>query len=370
MEGDNVGNLNMDNIENEINELIKRIMDNSNKSEEEDKIDENFDENFDEFLASSIAYGVKGDKRVPYFPCDTCKRKQVIAEQYQKICNREYIPPYVDVDCRDYKIALVVDRLDEETLEKIFKYLLFRISIRELADCIKDPEWRKQAESILRAKGYGRFIEDTFGRFDRKEIYRILFDINYSSFDSYSSRNLNSSECIEMLKYYIVLFIRNKIKNSLFRIIKLIELELEYRISIVEGEIRYYIKCILQEIAITPLPAANYNINFFNKIGSLTELLKIFNGIEGGKHDERSDFRNIRDTIKRYEKVIRTTFDSLNKKIKEYDYLISQRRYIVGITGLCERPNVIPYESERANILIPPQPLVILNPPKETESTS
>ncbi len=357
-----------DGIEKEINDLIKRIMENSQKSEEGKDIDDNFDENFNEYLASSIAYGLKGDKKVPYFPCDTCKKKQVITEQYHKVCNREYVPPYVDRDCMDFKIALVVDRIDEATLQKIFRYLMFRISIREISECIKDPEWRRQAESILRARGYGRFIEEAFGNFNKNAIYQLLFDINYCYFDYETSRNLKDSECTDMIKYYIVILIRDKIKNSLFRIIKLIELELEYKISVVEGEIRYYIKCLLQEIAITPLPATNYNITYFNKIGSLTELLKIFDGLEGGKHDERSDFRHIRDTIRKYEKVVRTILDALNKKIREYDCLIGQRKFIVGITGICERPNTIPYESEGNNVLIPPQPLVILNPTKDKES--
>lgn len=356
-----------DNLQNEIKNLVNRIMDNSKGNEEDSGKDENFDENFNEFLSSSLEYGIKGDKRIPYFPCDTCKKKQVIIEEYKRICNREYIPPYVDNDCRDFKIALVVEKIDEETLEKVFKYLIFRISIREILDCIEDPEWRRQGEAILRAKGYGRFIEDAFGRFNKKSIYQFLFDLNYCYFDNYTSRNLETLECNEMLKYYIVYILRKKIKESLFRIIKLIEIELEYKIAVVESQIRYYIKCILQEIAITPLPAANYNITHFNKIGSLTELLKIFDGAEGGRHDERSDFRNIRDTIRKYERVIRTTLDALNKNIKEYECLTSQRRFIVGITGICERPNATPYEREATSILIPPQPVVILNPQRDKE---
>jgi hypothetical protein len=352
-----------DGLINEIDSLIKRIMEGP-KEDDKGGIDDNFDENFNEYLASSIAYGMKGDKKVPYFPCDTCKRKQIIDEQYKRICNKEYVPAYVDSDCRDFKIALVVDRIDEETLHKVFKYLTYRITIREIVDCIKDPEWRRQAESILRVQGFCNFIEATFGRFDKKTIMQVLFDLSYCYFDDYTSRNLAQNECIEMLKYYVVLLIRNKIKDSIFRIIKLIELELEYKIAVIESEIRYYIKCVLQEIAITPLPATNYNINYFNKVGSLTELLKIFNGSEGGRHDERSDFRHIRDTVRKYEKVVRTTLDALNKKIKQFECLIEQRRFIVGITGICERPNVIPVETGGTNVLIPPQPLVILSPPK------
>jgi hypothetical protein len=191
----------------------------------------------------------------------------------------------------------------------------------------------------------------------------MLFDINYFYFDVEYNRNLDEKDRICMLKYYIVLVLRNKIKESFFRIARLIELELEYKIAVIEGEIRYLIKCILQEIAITPLPAANYNINYFNKIGSLTELLRIFDGLEGGKHEERSDFRHIRDTIMKYEKVIRTTFDLLNKKIKEYETLIGQRRFIVGVTGICERPNVFPTSENGTThpVVVPPQPVVILD---------
>jgi len=170
-----------------------------------------------------------------------------------------------------------------------------------------------------------------------------------------------------MVKYYIVLTVRDKIKESLFKIAKLIELELEYKIAVIEGEIRYIIRCILQEIVVTPLPTTNYNITHFNEIGSLTELLKIFNGFEGGKHDERSDFKEIRDTIAKYEKVVRTTFELLNDKIKEYGCLIDQRKFIVGVTGICERPNVYPvYDYEGQNVIIPPVPIVILNSPSNS----
>jgi hypothetical protein len=352
--------------DNEIDDIIKKVMENVKEGAAADvdgAIDGSIDDCFNEYLLSSVNYGLKDGKKVAYFPCDTCKQKQVIIEQYNKVCNRQYIPPYVDPDCADFKLALIVDRIDEDIIEKIFRYLVFRISIRDIARAIADPEWRRQAEDILRVQGYSNFINDSFGKFTKKQIIQLLFDINYFYFDLDFSRNLDERECICMLKYYIVLVLRNRIKESLFRIVKLIELELEYKIAVIESEIRYLIKCILQEIAITPLPAANYNITYFNKIGTLTELLKIFDGMEGGKHDERSDFRHIRDTIIKFEKVIRTTLDLLNKKIKEFEALIGQRKFIVGVTGICERPNVFPSsENGLGPVVVPPQPVVILNP--------
>lgn len=351
-------------LEYEIDEFLKKVVSNA---KEINSNDDDIDDNFHEFVANTVEYGLKGDKKIPYFPCDTCKRKQVIIDQYNKVCNREYIPPYVDPDCRDYKIALVIERIDAEIVERAFKYLIFRTSINEITDKIDDPEWRMQAEAILRTQGYGSFIEKEFGKFNKKQIIQMLFDINFFYFDSNNKRTLDQSERMCMLKYYIVLTLRERIKESLFKIAKLIELELEYKISVIESEIRYFIKCILQEIVITPLPATNYNINYFNKIGSLTELLKIFNGAEGGRHDERSDFRHIRNTIERYEKVVRTTFDILLKKIKQYEHLLSQRKFIVGVTGICEKPTVMSSgeSSSDPSIVIPPQPLIVVNPTKK-----
>lgn len=358
--------------DNEIDDIIKKAIENTKEgaADVDSDLDGSIDDCFNEYLLSSVNYGLKDGKKVAYFPCDTCKQKQVIIEQYNKVCNRQYIPPYVDTDCADFKLALIVDRIDDEIIERIFRYLVLRISIRDIACVIADPEWRRQAEDILRVQGYSNFINESFGKFTKKQIIQILFDINYFYFDTDYNRNLDNKECICMLKYFIVLVLRSRIKESLFRIVKLIELELEYKITVIESEIRYLIKCILQEIAITPLPAANYNITYFNKIGTLTELLKIFDGSEGGKHDERSDFRHIRDTITKFEKVIRTTLDLLNKKIKEFEALIAQRKFIVGVTGICERPNVFPTAENGVNpLVVPPQPVVILNP-KTSEAAS
>jgi hypothetical protein len=353
------------NIDNEIDAFLKSVVDKVRENQNSMDFDD-IEDFFDEFISSSLSYGMKDGKKVPYFPCDTCKKKQVITEQYNKVSSKEYIPPYVDRDVRDFRLALVIDRIDEKIIERVFRYLLLRTSIKEIVEIIDDPEWRKQAESILIATGYVNFIEKEFGRINKKLIIQMLFDINYCYFNYYNKRNLTEFECIGMIKYYIIVALRDNIKESLFRIIKLIELELEYKIAVIEGEIRYLIKCILQEIVITPVPAANYNITFFNKIGSLTELLKLFNGFEGGKHDERGDFRHIRDTIRKYEKVVRTTLDLLNKKIKEYECLIGQRTFIVGVTGICERPNVFPMEaSGRDTVVVPPQPLIVLNPPNK-----
>jgi hypothetical protein len=349
-------------LNDEIDAFLKSVVDRVREAQL--GVDDEIEDFFDEVVSSTLSYGTKDGKRVPYFPCDPCMTKQVVAEQYNKVANKEYVPPYVDTDTRDFKLALVLDRTDEKIIEKVFRYLLLRTSIREIIEIIDDPEWRKQAEALLIANGYVTFIEKEFGKISKKLIIQMLFDINYCYFDSYYKRNLTQLECISMLKYYIVVALRDRIKESLFRIVKLIALELEYKIAVIESEIRYLIKCILQEIVITPIPAANYNITHFNKIGSLTELLRLFNGFEGGKHDERGDFRHIRDTIRKYEKVIRTTFDLLNKKIKEYECLIGQRTFIVGVTDICERPNVTPIEVGGAvPVVVPPQPLIVLNPP-------
>jgi hypothetical protein len=348
------------NIDYEIDEFLKKIVNNMKQiPNNEDEIDDSFNE----FVANTVEYSLKGDKKIPYFPCDTCKKKQVLIDQYHKICHREYIPPYIDPDCRDYKIALVIERIDAQIVERAFKYLIFRTSINEIVERIDDPEWRMQAESILRVKGYGAFIEKEFGKLGKDQIIQMLFDINFYYFDCDSRRTLKEAECLCMLKYYIVLSLRDRVKEGLFKIAKLIEIELEYKITVIESEIRYFIKCILQEIVITPLPATNYNITFFNKIGSLTELMKIFNGIDAGRHDERSDFRHIRNTVERYEKVVRTSFDILNKKIKQLEELLSQRKFIVGVTGVCEKQGVLSSgESVGPSVVIPPQPVIVLNP--------
>lgn len=265
----------------------------------------------------------------------------------------------------------MIEKIDDCIIEKAFTYLVYRTSIDEILKCIDDPEWRKQAEAILRSTGFKHFIDENFGKFTKQKIIDMLFDVNFCYFDWYYKRNLCESECVLMLKYYIVMVLRNRIKESLFKIAKLIELELEYRIAVIESEIRYLIKCILQEIAITPLPAANYNIETFNKIGSLTDILKIMDGISGkegccGKHDQRNDFRHIRDTIRKYEKVIRTTLDILNKKILEYERLVNQRSFIIGITGICDKESIIKEGFiEKSPVIIPPIPIVVVNPTKK-----
>ena len=353
-------------VESVFNEITKKIKEN----QKEVYNDNDYDDCFDEYLLNSVSEGAKNYKKVPFFECDSCRKKQVIIDQYNKVCNREYIPPYVDKDCRDFKLSLVIQRIDDKIIERVFNYLLFRTSIKEILCQIDDPEWKKEARSLLIASGYNNFIRSNFGKFNKNQIIDLLFDINYCFFDEDYKRNLDKDECIDMVKYYIVLTVRDKIKESLFKIAKLIELELEYKIAVIEGEIRYIIRCILQEIVVTPLPTTNYNITHFNEIGSLTELLKIFNGFEGGKHDERSDFKEIRDTITRYEKVVRTTFDLLNDKIKEYGRLIDQRKFIVGVTGICERPNVYPvYDYGGQSIVVPPVPIVILNSPSNSRET-
>lgn len=348
------------NIDYEIDEFLKKIV---NNTKQLPKVEDEIDDNFSEFVANTVEYSLKGDKKIPYYPCDTCKKKQVLIDQYNKICHREYIPPYIDPDCRDYKIALVIERIDAQIVERAFKYLIYRTSIHEIVERIDDPEWRMQAERILRVKGYGAFIEKEFGKLSKNQIIQMLFDINFYYFDCSNKRTLQESECLSMLKYYIVLSLRDRVKDGLFKIAKLIEIELEYKIAVIESEIRYFIKCILQEIVLTPLPATNYNITFFNKIGSLTELLKIFNGLEGGKHDERSDFRHIRNTVEKYEKVVRTSLDILNKKIRQYENLLGQRTFIVGVTGVCEKQGVASLgESPAPSVVFPPQPVIVVNP--------
>ncbi|WDC84865.1 hypothetical protein PL321_04465 [Caloramator sp. mosi_1] len=197
----------------------------------------------------------------------------------------------------------------------------------------------------------------------------MLYNVNYVPFDADRKRTLTEKECITMIKYYIVVALRDKVNESLLKILRLIELELEYKIAVVEDEIRYIIKCILQEILITPIQSNNYNINSFNVVGALTELFKIFDGVvingtvaANGKHDQRNDFKHFRNTIEKYERAIRVSFDLLTKKIKQYGELIEQRRYIVGITGICERPNVFPKNGGDKDIIVPPKPIIILNP--------
>lgn len=351
-------------IDREIDNFLKKL------SERFETVDEEceYEDCFNEFVKDSIEGGMK-DKRVQYNPCNACRKKQVIIDAYNRICNREYIPPYVDEDCRNYKLALVAEKVEEEILVNVFEYLIFRVSIREIIDKIDDIEWRCKAEDILISTGYDRFIEENFGKFSKRQIIRMLYNVNYIPFDADKKRTLNEKECITMIKYYIVLAVREKVNESMLKILRLIELELEYKIAVIEEEIRYIIKCILQEILITPIQSNNYNINSFNVVGALTELFKIFDGVvingtvaANGKHDERSDFRHFRDTIGKYEKAIRVSFELLTKKIKQYGELIEQRRYIVGYTGICERPNVYPTNGVDKNIVVPPKPIIILNP--------
>lgn len=354
----------------DIDKVIDKIMSNV-RSMEEDHEDDNYD-CYDDFILESMNKGTDG-KKIAYSPCDSCGRKKVIIHNYKRVANREYIPPYIDPDVRDFKIALIIERIDSDTVEKIFKYLLFRVSIRDILDKIDDPEWRKQAEAIIRTSGYSAFIDKNFGKLNKKQIIQLLFDVNFCYFNDYDKRNINNSECEEMLKYYIVLVLRGSIKESLLKIVKTIELELEYKIAVIEGEIRYIIKCILQEIVVAPFPTNNLSVEDFNKIGSLTEVLKVLDGviINGntaalGKHDERSDFRHIRDTIRKYEKTVRTSFDLLNKKISQYEHLLGQRKYIVGVTGICEKASDVRIDDEGTPpVVVPPIPLVVLNPPNK-----
>lgn len=372
--GDNISNnKKVDNDEDfnyeiKIDETLKRIFESSGYDEDENvEIGDCFNEN----ILSSVNYGIKDGKKFAYFPCDTCKKIKAIIEEYKKVCIKEYIPPYIDRDCRDYKIALVIEKIDDCIVEKAFTYLVYRTSIDEIIKCIDDPEWRKQAEALLRSTGFKHFIDENFGRFTKQKIIDMLFDVNFCYFDWYYKRNLCEDECVLMVKYYIVMILRNRIKESLYKITKLIELELEYKIAVIESEIRYLIKCILQEIVITPLPAANYNIETFNKIGSLTDILKILDGISGkegccGKHDQRNDFKHIRDTIRKYEKVVRTTLEILNKKILEYEKLVNQRSFIVGVTGICDNKSILKDGFiEKSPVIIPPIPIVIINSTKK-----
>ncbi|CDF57356.1 hypothetical protein [Thermobrachium celere] len=353
-----------DNIDRQIDEFIKKLSERFEASEDECE----FEDCFNEFVKESIEGGMK-DKKISYNPCNACRKKQVIIDAYNRICNREYIPPYVDEDCRNYKLALVAEKVEEEILVNVFEYLIFRVSIREIIDKIDDIEWRCKAEDILISTGYDKFIEMNFGRFNKRQIIRMLYNVNYVPFDAERKRTLSEKECITMIKYYIVLALRDKVNESLFKILRLIELELEYKIAVIEDEIRYIIKCILQEILITPIQSNNYNINSFNVVGALTELFKIFDGVvingtvaANGKHDQRSDFRHFRNTIEKYERAIRVSFDLLTKKIKQYGELIEQRRYIVGITGICERPNIYPKNGNEKDVIVPPKPIIILNP--------
>lgn len=352
-------------VDRDVERLIDKIMDNIKENDECNEC-EDFKDDFQDYIFESVSSATK-NRRIPFSPCNDCAKKQVIIEQYDRACFKEYIPPYVDTNCRDFKIALVVEKMDECTVETVFNFLILRMSIEDVLSIIDDPEWRAQAENLLLSSGYSCFIQKNFGRISKKLIIQILFDINFCYFNYHNSRTLKGQDCIDMVKYYLVVSLRDKIKESFFKIVKLIELEYEYKIAIIEGEIRYIIKCILQEILITP--NSNLNIDSFNRIGSLTDVLKILDGVivgsstsMHGKHDERGDFRHIRDTIRKYEKVVRTTLDLLNKKIKQYESLIDKRKYIVGVTGICERPNVIPIEKS-APIVVPPKPIVVLNPP-------
>lgn len=357
------------NIDFEIDELIRRIAHNVKEAESDIKDSTDTDDIFEEFVTNSLDYGYLQGKKHAARQCDSCKKKQIIIEKYKRVCNKEYIPPYVDPDCRDYKIALVIDRIQDDIIEKVFSYLIFRTSIRELLDIIDDPEWRHLAEDFIHAEGYGRFIKKHFGYFKKKQIIEMIFDLNFYYFNIEDKRNLSKNECEDMVKYYIVYILRNKIKESLYKIAKLIELELEYKIAVIEGEIQYLIRCIIHQIVIVPYPPPNSNIQSFNQIASLTDILKILDGIGGpdaqGKHDQRSDFRHIRDTIKSYEKVVRTAFDILNKKIKEYGRLTDQRKFIVGITGICDRQDPLIQDEGKNSGLMPPVPLVVIRPDKD-----
>ena len=356
------------NIDFEIDELIRRIAQNVKETESETRDTADTDDIFEEFVTNSLDYGYLQSKKNLAHHCDSCKKKQIIIEKYNRVCNKEYIPPYVDLDCRDYKIALVIDKIQEDIIEKVFCYLIYRTSIREILDIIKDPEWKHMAENFLIAEGYGHFIKKYFGYFKKKQILEMLFDLNFCYFNVEDNRNLNKNECEDMVKYYVVYILRKKIKESLYKIAKLIELELEYKIAVIEGEIQYLIKCIIHQIVIVPYPPPNSNIQSFNQIASLTDILKILDGIGGpdaqGKHDQRSDFRHIRDTIKSYEKVVRTSFDILNKKIKEYGHLTDQRRFVIGITGICDRQDLLIQNDGRNPGLMPPVPVVVVKPDK------
>lgn len=344
-----------------IEAIYREVFEELKKNQKEIFEESEFDDNFNEYVFDHLSVGAKGCQ---CSACDDCRKKQIITEQYNRVCAKEYIPPYVDLECRDFKLSLVIQRIDSKIIETAFSYLIYRVSIREILCNIEDPEWKRDAETLLVSVGFNNFITENFGKISKNLIIQMLFDVNFCYFNIDYRRNLNQNECLLMLKYYFVFTIRDRIKESLYKIAKLIELELEYRIAVIEGEIKYIIRCILQEIAITPLPSPTYNITHFNMIGSLTDLLRIFNGVDGGRHDQRSDFRSIRDTIKKYEKVVRTSLELLNKKIKEYGDLTEQRSFIVGITGVCDKQGFFNNcEHGGAPLIVPPTPVVVLNPP-------
>lgn len=339
----------------EIDRLLNEI---SKTSRNIDHDNGGISDDFQELVESGCENTLKG-KRLVSSPCDSCGKKGVITRAWKKVCNIRYIPPYVDEDCRDFKLALIIDKIEAPIVEKVFKFLIYRISINEIVNCIDDPEWKMQAETILRSMGFYNFVRKEFGQFNKEEISQMLFDINFCCFDYQNKRTLTDSECTQMLKYYIVYTLRDKMRESIVKISELIELDLEYKIAVIEGEIRYIINCLLEKLVLTPFEGGNYTITNFNKIGSLTQLLEIFNGLNCGKHDQRNDFKHIRDTINKYEKVLRTSFDFLNRKIRELECLFNQRRFIVGVTGICDKCS---FENEYPDIIVPPQPVIILNP--------
>ena len=277
----------------------------------------------------------------------------------------------MDKDCRDFRIALVLDRLDEQILQRAVSFLILRTSINDIVSRITKDEWKDEARSMLRNTGFRPFFENNFGKLTKVLITQMMFDVNYCCFDPKFKKNLNKSECVEMVKFYIIAALRDSIKENLYKFAKTIELELEYKIAVIEGEIKYIIRCVLEEIVISPFPVANYTVGYFNKIGSLTEILKIMNGADGGKHEQHEDFRSIRNTIRKYQRVVETSFDLLNKKVKEYECLINQRILIVGITGICETTTMpYPIPKGRKPIVAPPVPIVVLNPPGGTTGNS
>lgn len=342
-------------LDSEIDSLLNKIS-KASRNINHDK--GNVSDDFEEYVSKGCENTLRGGRFVSS-TCDSCGKKRAIDRAWRKACNIKYIPPYVDDDCRDFKMALIIEKIEPKIIEKVFKFLIYRVSINEIVGCIDDPEWKVQAESILRANGFYNFIRDEFGTFNKEEISQLLFDVNFCYFDYQNKRTLTDSECVTMLKYYIVYALRDKIKESIVKISELIELDLEYKIAVIEGEIRYIIKCLLEQLVLTPFDGQNLTVTSFNKVGSLTDLLEIFNGINAGRHDQRNDFKHIRDTINKYEKVLRTSFDFLNRKIKELECLMNQRRFIVGVTGICDRGQ---FEEDTPDILVPPQPVIILNP--------
>lgn len=353
-------------IDKKVERIFSEIADEIKNKQEVIDDENDVQDAFDEYVVNSVTSGVGEPNKVAFTcgGCDSCKRKQIITEQYYRVTSREYIPPYVDKDCRDFRIALVIDRLDEQILERAVSFLLLRTSIDDVVSRISKNEWKDEARNVLRNVGFKQFFDNNFGKLTKVLIGRMMFDVNYCCFNPRVKKNLNKSECTEMIKFYIIAALRDNIKEDLYKFAKIVELELEYKIAVIEGEIKYIIKCLLQELVISPLPMTNYNINFFNKIGSLTEVLKLMNGFEGGKHDQHEDFRSIRNTIKKYQKVVETSFDLLNKKIKEYECLINQRILIVGITGICETTTMpYPLPKGKQPIMVPPVPIVVLNPP-------